>query len=71
MHKKYGIKTSTLYLHKIIKMETTKKRTGLYWVLFLLSVAAFFIVLMSPIGSYVSMVLPFNTTFLAKALDLM
>ena len=71
MHKKYRIKTSTLYLHKIIKMETTKKRTGLYWVLFLLSVAAFFIVLKSPIGSYVSMVLPFNTTFLAKALDLM
>ena len=71
MHKKYRIKTSTLYLHKIIKMETTKKRTGLYWVLFLLSVAVFFIVLKSPIGSYVSMVLPFNTTFLAKALDLM
>lgn len=56
---------------KIIKMETTKKRTGLYWVLFLLSVGAFFAVLWSPIGSYCSMVLPFNTTFLAKALDLM
>jgi hypothetical protein len=52
-------------------METTKKRTGLYWVLFLASVAVFFIVLQSPIGSYCSMVLPFNTTFLAKALDLM
>lgn len=52
-------------------METTKKKTGLYWVLFLASVAAFFIVLQSPIGSYCSMVLPFNVTFFAKALDLM
>lgn len=51
-------------------METTKKRTGLYWVLFLLSVAGFFLVLQSPIGSYCSLVLPFNTTFFAKALDL-
>jgi hypothetical protein len=63
--------SSALYLQKIIKMETTKKRTGLYWVLFLASVAAFFIVLASPIGSYCSMVLPFNTLFLAKALDIM
>jgi hypothetical protein len=52
-------------------METTKKRTGLFWILFLLSVAAFFIVLWSPIGAYCSMVLPFVTTFFAKALDLM
>lgn len=52
-------------------MVTTKKRTGIYWVLFIISVAVFFIVLASPIGAYVSMVLPFNTTFLAKALDLM
>jgi hypothetical protein len=65
------IKSSVLYLPKIIKMETTKKRTGLYWILFLLSVALFFFVLQSPWGSYVSMVLPFNVTFFALALDLM
>ncbi len=52
-------------------METTKKKTGLYWVLFLISVALFFIVLFSPFGSYVSMVLPFNVTFFALALDLL
>jgi len=52
-------------------METTKKKTGLFWILFILSVVAFFVVLQSPIGAYCSMVLPFNTTFLAKALDLM
>ena len=52
-------------------MEKTKKNTGLFWILFILSVVAFFVVLYSPIGAYCSMVLPFNTTFLAKALDLM
>ena len=65
------IKSSVLYLPKIIKMETTKKKTGLYWILFLISVALFFIVLISPFGSYVSMVLPFNVTLFALALDLM
>ena len=52
-------------------MEATKKKTGLYWILFLISVALFFIVLYSPFGAYVSMVLPFNVTFFALALDLM
>jgi hypothetical protein len=52
-------------------METTNKKTGLYWILFLLSVVVFFVVLKSPIGAYCSMVLPFNVTFFAKALDLM
>lgn len=52
-------------------METTKKKTGLYWILFVLSVIGFFAVYASPLGAYCSMVLPFNTTFFAKALDLM
>ncbi len=51
-------------------METSKKSTGLYWVLFLASVAAFFLVYKTG-GGYCSMVLPFNVTFFAKALDLM
>jgi hypothetical protein len=50
--------------------SSTKKYTGLYWVLFLLSVAAFFFVY-SIGGGYCSMVLPFNCTFFAKAMDLM
>lgn len=58
-------------MQKSFKMETTKKRTGLFWILFLLSVVLFFVVLYSPWGSWVSMVLPFNVTFFAKALDLM
>ena len=59
-----------LFLPKhILKMETTKKSTGLYWTLFFVSVAAFFLVYKVG-GGYCSMVLPFNVTFFAKALDL-
>ncbi len=65
------IKSSVLYLPKIIKMETTKKRTGLYWILFLISVVLFFVILNSSYGSWVSMMLPFNVTLFALALDLM
>ncbi|UAY51159.1 hypothetical protein [Ferruginibacter albus] len=50
--------------------ETTKKSTGLYWVLFFLSIAAFFITYHFG-GGYCSMILPFNCTFFAKAMDLM
>ncbi len=59
-----------LYLQKNISMETTKKSTALYWILFLASVAAFYFVYQKA-GGYCSMVLPFNTTFLAKALNIM
>lgn len=48
---------------------TTKRRTGLYWVLFFISVAAF-IGVYAIGGGYASMVLPFNVTFFALALDL-
>ncbi len=51
-------------------MEMTKKRTGLYWILFLISVAVFFGVY-AVAGGYCSMILPFNVTLLALALDLM
>jgi hypothetical protein len=51
-------------------MEKTKKSRGIYWVLFLLSVVAFFWVYKIG-GGYCSMVLPFNVTLFAMALDLM
>jgi hypothetical protein len=51
-------------------MEHKKRSSGLYWVLFLLSVAAFFGVYAVG-GGYCSMVLPFNVTFFAMAMDLM
>ena len=58
------------YICKKIGMETKKKSTGLFWILFLASVAAFFLVYWIG-GGYCSLVLPFNTTFLAKALNIM
>ncbi len=51
-------------------MEQTKKSTGLYWFLFLLSVIAFF-GLYQVIGGVCIMVLPFVCTYFAKALDIM
>ena len=49
---------------------TTKKSKGLYWLLFFASIAAFYWVYTIG-GGYCSMVLPFNVTFFALALDLM
>jgi|GEM_PF-266539 len=51
-------------------MENTKKYAGLYWILFILSVIAF-IGLYQVIGGVSILVLPFNCTFFAKALDIM
>jgi len=51
-------------------MENTKKYTGLFWFLFILSVVAFFGVYVT-IGGPCIMILPFVCTFLAKALDIM
>ncbi|MBS1948122.1 MAG: hypothetical protein JST47_10180 [Bacteroidetes bacterium] len=51
-------------------MEETKKSTGLYWILFLLSVVAFF-VLYHYIGGVCILSLPFICTFFAKAMDIM
>jgi hypothetical protein len=51
-------------------MGTKKKNTGLFWVLFFVSIAAFFGVYAIG-GGYCSMVLPFNVTFFAMAMDLM
>jgi hypothetical protein len=50
--------------------STSKKYTGLYWIGFLISVAVFFFVYHIG-GGYCSMILPFNVTLFAKALDLM
>jgi hypothetical protein len=50
--------------------DTTKKSTGLYWILFFVSVAAFFFVYHIG-GGYCSMVLPFVCTSFALAMDLL
>jgi hypothetical protein len=51
-------------------MENTKKATGLFWFLFIVSVIAFF-GLYQVIGGVCILVLPFVCTFFAKALDIM
>ncbi len=58
------------FCQNFLSMETSKKSTALYWILFFISVAAFFIVYMVG-GGYCSMVLPFVVTYFAKALDLL
>jgi hypothetical protein len=60
-----------IYLRiKLTRMENTKKGTGLYWLLFLVSVVAFF-GLYQVIGGVCILTLPFVCTFFAKALDIM
>jgi hypothetical protein len=51
-------------------MQKAKKSTGIYWILFLLSIGVFFWTY-SVAGGYCSMILPFNVTFFAMALDLL
>ncbi|MEJ7626986.1 MAG: hypothetical protein WKF35_08995 [Ferruginibacter sp.] len=60
----------TIFAENKFSMETVKKSRGLYWILFLVSIAVFFGVY-AVAGGYCSMILPFNITFLAMALDLM
>ncbi|MGZ8534984.1 MAG: hypothetical protein ACXWV4_05570 [Flavitalea sp.] len=50
-------------------METTKRSRGLYWVLFFVSVAAFFLALAFK-GEILTMTLPFVCTFFVLAMDI-
>lgn len=51
-------------------MEMNKKSKSIFWLLFFASVAVFFGVYAIG-GGYCSMILPFNVTFFAMAMDLM
>ena len=52
-------------------MDTsTDKQTRLYWVLFFISVIAFFLTLQFQ-GELVTLTLPFVCTFFAKAMDIL
>ena len=62
--------SSALYLQKIVSMTAARKSRGIYWILFFVSIAVFFGVY-AVAGGYCSMILPFNVTFLALAMDLM
>ena len=56
-------------MQKLLQMETAKKSRGIYWILLLISIGAFFGVYAVG-GGYCSLILPFNVTFFAMALDL-
>ena len=58
------------FCQNYLEMETTKKSTRLYWILFFVSIIASVLVYKIG-GGYCSMVLPFNVTFFALAMDLM
>ncbi|MFY7880279.1 MAG: hypothetical protein ACOVP6_09425 [Lacibacter sp.] len=47
-----------------------KKSSVLNWILFFVSVAAFFVFYFSPLANYITATLPFICYYLAKALDL-
>jgi hypothetical protein len=51
-------------------MDNTRKSTGLYWILFFLSVAAFVLVLQFK-GELVTLTLPFVCTTFAKAMNIL
>jgi hypothetical protein len=59
-----------IFVQQTVYMENTKKNAGLYWILFIVSVVAF-IGLYQVVGGVSILVLPFNCTFFAKALDIM
>ncbi|HEX6179833.1 MAG TPA: hypothetical protein VFZ47_01230 [Chitinophagaceae bacterium] len=50
--------------------QKTKKSTGLYWVLFLASTALLGYAIYDH-WEYLTLILPFQVTFFAKALDIM
>jgi len=50
--------------------QSQKKSTTLYWILFFLSVAAFFVLYFSPYANMITATLPFVCYYLVKAMDL-
>ncbi len=51
-------------------MDNARKQTSMYWVLFFVSVAAFFLALEFK-GELLTLTLPFVCTFFAKAMDIL
>ena len=51
-------------------MDTTRKQTTMYWILFIIAVIAFVLTLQFK-GELVTLTLPFACTFFAKAMDIL
>ena len=60
---------STLFLRKIDPMEVRKKNKGLYWLLFFISTAALVLAIATH-WPWLTLLLPFVTTFFVLAMDI-
>lgn len=63
------INCPALFLRKIYLMEVRKKNKGLYWILFLISAAAMVFAIMAH-WPWLTLILPFATTFFVLAMDI-
>jgi hypothetical protein len=60
---------SALFLRKIYSMEVRKRNKGLYWLLFFVSAAALAFAIMAH-WPWLTLILPFVTTFFVLAMDI-
>jgi len=65
----YLIRGSALFLRKIYLMEVRKKNKGLYWLLFFISTAALALAIYTH-WPWLTLLLPFVTTFFVLAMDI-
>lgn len=63
------IDCSTLFLRKIYLMEVRKRNKGLYWLLFFISTAALVFAIYAH-WPWLTLILPFVTTFFVLAMDI-
>jgi len=63
------IEGSPLFLRKFYPMEVRKNRKGLYWILFLLSCVALGVAIAAH-WPWLTLILPFVTTFFVLAMDI-
>ncbi len=58
-----------LFLRKLLSMEVRKRSKGLYWILFLVSCLALAVAIIGH-WPWLTLILPFVTTFFVLALDI-
>ena len=63
------ISSSTLFLRKNYPMEVRKRNKGLYWLLFFVSTAALVFAIAAH-WPWLTLILPFVTTFFVLAMDI-
>ena len=64
-----GFTACSLFLRKFYPMEVRKKNKGLYWLLFFISTAALVVAIITH-WPWLTLLLPFVTTFFVLAMDI-